>query len=134
MGHKGKGIVNLALDRISAIDYDFNTPFKTFAFDADTFYADVIGVTVNQGEQASVVKLWIDKSNAPYALTKPLHHSQIVERENEDGSIVAIIKVKLNFELERLILGFGDAIAVFQPQRLRKRIAAKLQRAVQRYN
>lgn len=115
MGHKGNGIENLALDRINAIDYDFKTPFKTFAFDADTFYADVIGVTVNQGERASVVMLWVDKLNATYALTKPLHHSQIIERENEDGSIVVIINVKLNFELERLILGFGEAIAVLQP-------------------
>ncbi len=133
MGRKSKGVVNLALDRIIAIDYDFITPYTTYEFDADTFYKDVVGVTVNQGERASNVKLCVDKYNAPYVITKPLHHSQLIEKEHEDGSIEVNIKVKINFELERLILGFGEAIEVLKPERLRKRIRLKLQRAVRRY-
>ncbi|MEK6155443.1 WYL domain-containing protein [Flavobacteriaceae bacterium 3-367] len=133
MGNKKKGIVNLALDRIIAIDYDFNVPYVEHDFDANDFYTDVVGVTVNQGERASNIKLWIDRHNAPYVLTKPLHHSQVLEKENQDGSIQVNIKVKLNFELERLILGFGEAIEVLQPERLRKRILQKLANAVNRY-
>lgn len=133
MGNKNKGIVNLALDRIISLDYDFTTPYSSYEFDADTFYKDVVGVTVNQGERAVNIKLWIDKHNAPYVLTKPLHHSQLIEKENEDGSVEVNIKVKINFELERLILGFGDAIEVLQPERLRKRIRQKLESAVVRY-
>lgn len=134
MGNKNKGIVNLALDRIISIDYDFTIPYADFEFDADTFYKDVVGVTVNQGERASNIKLWIDRYNAPYVITKPMHHSQIIEKENEDGSIEINIKVKINFELERLILGFGDAIKVIQPERLRKRIAKKLEKAISLYS
>lgn len=134
MGNKSKGFVNLALDRIISIDYDFTTSYADFEFDADIFYKDVVGVTVNQGERASNIKLWIDKYNAPYVVTKPLHHSQVIEKENEDGSVEVNIKVKINFELERLILGFGDAIQVIQPERLRKRIAKKLEKAISLYS
>lgn len=134
MGNKSKGFVNLALDRIISIDYDFTTSYADFEFDADIFYKDVVGVTVNQGERASNIKLWIDKYNAPYVVTKPLHHSQVIEKENEDGSVEVNIKVKINFELERLILGFGDAIEVVQPERLRKRIAKKLEKAISLYS
>ncbi|MBU2945731.1 helix-turn-helix transcriptional regulator [Zobellia uliginosa] len=134
MGNKNKGVVNLALDRIISIDYDFTTSYTDFEFDADTFYKDVVGVTVNQGERASNIKLWVDRYNAPYVITKPMHHSQLIEKENEDGSIEINIKVKINFELERLILGFGEAIKVIQPERLRKRIAKKLVKAVGYYN
>lgn len=133
MGNKNKGIVNLALDRIDSIDYDFTTSYSNYDFDADEFYKDVVGVTVNQGERASNIKLWIDRFNAPYVVTKPLHHSQIIEKEHEDGSIEVNIKVKINFELERLILGFGDAIEVIQPERLKKRIRQKLKKATSRY-
>ena len=133
MGNKAKGVVNLALDRIISIDYDFTTNYMNFDFDADTFYKDVVGVTVNQGERASNVKLWIDQYNAPYVLTKPMHHSQILEKTNEDGSVEICIKVKMNFELERLILGFGEAMEVLQPERLRKRIAKKLEKATSYY-
>ena len=62
-----------------------------------------------------------------------MHHSQIIEKQNEDGSIEINIKVKINFELERLILGFGEAIKVIQPERLRKRIAKKLEKAISLY-
>lgn len=134
MGNKNKGVVNLALDRIISIDYDFTTSYTDFEFDADTFYKDVVGVTVNQGERASNIKLWVDRYNAPYVITKPMHHSQLIEKENEDGSIEINIKVKINFELERLILGFGEAIKVIQPERLRKRIAKKLVKAVSYYD
>lgn len=66
-GNKNKGIVNLALDRIISIDYDFTTRYSNYEFDADEFYKDVVGVTVNQGERASNIKLWIDRYNARYA-------------------------------------------------------------------
>ncbi|KGK31203.1 YafY family protein [Cellulophaga sp. E6(2014)] len=133
MGNKNKGVVNLALDRIISIDYDFATSYTDFEFDADTFYKDVVGVTVNQGKRASNIKLWVDRYNAPYVITKPMHHSQIIEKENGDGSIEINIKVKINFELERLILGFGDAIEILQPERVRKRIHQKLKKATRRY-
>ena len=93
----------------------------------------MVGVTVNQGERTSTIKLWIDRYNAPYVITKPLYHSQTMEKEYEDGSIEVVLKVKINFELERLILGFGDAIEVLKPQKLRNRIFTKLGNAARRY-
>ena len=132
MGNKNRGVVNLALDRIVAVDYDFSTPYKAHDFDADTFYKDVVGVTVSR-VRPSVVKLWIDKHNAPYVLTKPLHHSQRLVKEYEDGSIEITFLVKPNFELERLLLGFGESMEVLQPEKLRNRIAEKFQLAANKY-
>lgn len=133
MGNKNRGVVNLALDRIIAVDYDFSTPYEENDFDADTFYKDVVGVTVSR-VRPSVVKLWIDKHNAPYVLTKPLHHSQRLVKENEDGSIEITFLVKPNFELERLLLGFGESMEVLKPEKLRNRIAEKLRNAALKYS
>ncbi|UOY08930.1 WYL domain-containing protein [Muricauda sp. SCSIO 64092] len=132
MGNKNRGVVNLALDRIVAVDYDFSTPYEENDFDADAFYKDVVGVTVSR-VRPSVVKLWIDKHNAPYVLTKPLHHSQRLVKEYEDGSIEITFLVKPNFELERLLLGFGESMEVLKPEKLRNRIAEKLRNAVGKY-
>ncbi len=130
--NKNRVILNFALDRILALDYDFQTEYADNDFDADAFYKDVVGVTVNR-ERPSVVKLWIDQGNAPYVVTKPLHHSQRLVKENEDGSIEVTLLVKLNYELERLLLGFGEALEVLKPERLRKRILIKLRRATDLY-
>ena len=133
-GAASRGIVNLALDRIKSVDFDFSEPYIPVEFDADEFYKNVIGVTVHQGERAGNVKLWVHQRHAPYVVTKPLHHSQCIEERNEDGSIVIGIKVKLNFELERIILGYGEAMKVLQPERLIKRIALRVNRAKKLYD
>lgn len=125
-------ITNLALDRIVAIDFDFNIPFIDEDFDAEQFYKDVVGVTVNQGLRAQKILLWIDKDNAPYVITKPFHHSQKVVAEDEDGLVISL-KLKINYEFERLILGFGECIKVLEPESLQKRMRYKLESALKNY-
>lgn len=127
-------IVNLALDRIITIDFDFNLPYVEEDFDAETYYKDVIGVTVNEGLRAKKIELWIDKSNAPYVITKPFHHSQKVEKENEDGSVIISLELKINNEFERLVLGFGNCIKVLSPENLQKRMIEKFRLALENYS
>ncbi|MEN2398628.1 WYL domain-containing protein [Flavobacterium sp. MC2016-06] len=129
----GAAITNLALDRIVAIDYDFNLPYIEEDFDADLFYKNVIGVTVNTGLQPRKIALWIDAVNAPYVITKPLHHTQRVIKENEDKSIIVHLFLSPNYEMERILLGFGDGIEVIQPEYLRNRMKKILQKALDKY-
>lgn len=128
-----RAISNLALDRIISVDFDFGLPFNDENFDAEKFYKDVIGVTVNEGLRAEKIQLWIDAGNAPYVITKPLHHSQKTEQEHEDGSITVSVCLKINYEFERLILGFGEGIKIIAPEKLQKRIKYKLMQALKNY-
>ena len=60
---------------------------------------------------------------AQYVLTKSLHSSQrIVERHKKNRSITFVMKVVINYELERLLLGYGENIQVQQPLSLAKRL------------
>jgi predicted DNA-binding transcriptional regulator YafY len=128
-----QAIINLALDRIKDIDIDKETAYyQNPDFDQANFYKDVIGVTVNKIRPMNV-HLFFDNQNAPYVLTKPLHHSQKVIAESENGVEISI-KVKLNFELEREILGFGAGVKVLSPERLKQSIAGTLRQAVLLYN
>ncbi|MFP2995190.1 WYL domain-containing protein [Spongiivirga sp. MCCC 1A20706] len=128
-----KPIITLALDRIISIDYDLEIPFLKEDFDGDSYYESTIGVTVLNEEQLQEVVIKVDHKNAPYVLTKPFHSSQELVEKTPDNGIVFKMKVHLNFELERLILGFGDSIEVLQPRQLRKRIRKKLERALEKY-
>lgn len=130
----GERVLTLALDRISKIEYDLKTPYTKEGFDGDAFYKNTIGVTVLNDEQLQDVHLKLDRQNAPYVLTKPFHHSQQLLEKLEDGSVIILLKVHLNFELERLILGFGESIEVLKPRMLRKRIRRKLSQALEQYN
>lgn len=127
-------ITNLALDRIISIDYDFNIPFLENNFNPDTFYKNVIGVTVNEGLRPKRVELWIDNVNAPYVITKPIHNSQRLIKQNEDGSIIIHLFLIQNYEFERLLLGFGNGLEVLRPENLRIRMKKILNEAISRYH
>ena len=130
---KDQPIVTLALDRIVSIDYDVNILYDDIGFNGDEYYKNTIGVTVLNDDQVQEVELKIDRSNAPYVLTKPFHHSQEIIEKRENGDIIISLCVHLNFELERIIMGFGDAIEVRKPNFLRKRIRKKLENALKNY-
>ena len=76
--------------------------------------------------------LHVDKKNAPYVLTKPLHPSQTVLKEDETGLVIRI-DVVLNFELEREILGFGESVKMLAPKLLVSRVQRRLKTAMWRY-
>jgi predicted DNA-binding transcriptional regulator YafY len=128
-----KAIFNLALDRIEKIELlDDILYIENEHIIPEEYHKDVIGVTVSENMRITWVKLFVSREHAPYIVTKPLHLSQTVIDEGEDG-IVITLHVQLNFELEREILGFGDGMQVLAPAKLRKRILLKLNRSIYNY-
>lgn len=129
MSKKNNSLMNLALDRIESI-HEFTTEkyLKNQIIDIDTYFDDTIGVTKMPNQRALTIVFRIDNTNAPYVKTKPLHHSQRLLKEDKEGAIFEICVV-WNFELERELLGFGEALKVLAPKRLAGRIAGRLRRA-----
>lgn len=125
-------ILTLALDRIHELEInDEHKYIPGDEFNAENYYKHVIGVTVNSNRPVNV-HLFIDRQNAPYVLTKPLHASQQLISKSDEG-IEIVIKVIPNFELEREILGFGENITLLAPEKLRKRIHERLKMAAMQY-
>ena len=118
----------LALDRIQSLEVSDIAFQENTSYDLANYYKDVIGVSVSETVKPQEIRLFIFNSNAPYVLTKPLHPSQELIERQEKG-IVIRIKVQINFELEREILGFGESMVVLHPKLLKNRIANKLRRA-----
>jgi hypothetical protein len=130
---KKKLLMTMALDRIIGFQELDKEPFYDHdGINFDEYFDNLIGVTKNEGDKASKVVLFIDKYNAPYVLTKPLHHSQQLLKEEAHG-IVIRIDVVMNFELEREILGFGECMKVLAPRMLASRIQKRLNKAREAY-
>src|ERR1700761_2617858 len=133
MHHKRHAhIMNLALDRIQAVE-EHNEPYReNRTLDLATYYNDCIGVTKSPGQRDCEVIFWIDAANAPYVVTKPLHHTQKLLSEDESGKIFSI-RVIMNFELERELLGFGSKLRVLGPRVLVKQIKKQLYETLESY-
>lgn len=115
-------IIILALDRIQSVEHLSTEDYiKNDIIDLDHFFDDTIGVTKTLNQKPHTIVLKIDNESAPYILTKSLHTSQKILRHNDEGLIFSI-DVIWNFELEREILGFGEAMQALAPKRLVNKI------------
>ena len=123
-----------ALDRIHSVRVDKSQPFKRCVdFDPEHFFDDTIGVTKGIHDKARRILINIDRQQAPYVESKPFHKSQVVEQRFQDGGIQISLKVVINNELERLILGYGGHAEVVDPPELRDRIAESIALAHSHY-
>lgn len=124
-----------ALDRIHSVKPDKEHPFRECVdFDPEHFFDDTIGVTRQISDKARRVVIKVDRQQAPYVESKPFHKSQKVEQRFRDGSIQLSLKVVINNELERLILGYGAHAEVIAPPEFRARIAESIKIAAGHYN
>ncbi len=126
------GIANLALDRIIDVGLSDDVEYiDNEGITPEEYYKNVIGVTVTNLRPMKL-KLFVEKSHAPYVETKPLHHSQRVLERQENGSIIEII-VQHNYELEREILGFSEIMKVLEPERFARKIKQRLSKGIMSY-
>jgi len=129
----GNVLMTLALDRFIEFQELPNEKFIPYeGVDFDRYYNDLLGVTKNEKERANKIILHVNSHNAPYVLTKPIHPSQTLVKEDETGIIIRLDLV-LNFELEREILGFGETIKVLGPRHFQSRITKRLRAAMAHY-
>lgn len=132
VNRKGKATQILALDRIESFKELTTEKYFRPEFDVNTYFNDVIGVSKMPNQKPQTIVMKIVREHAPYILTKPIHSSQKVLKEEEDGTIFSI-EVIWNFELEREILGFGEQIKVLSPKRLSGKITSRMKNTLAKY-
>jgi predicted DNA-binding transcriptional regulator YafY len=121
---------NIALDRIVSVK-ETDQRYRATELDWEDYFYDLVGVTRPENKEPEVVRLWFTPESAPYVLTKPLHPTQRFKTKAEGLEVE--IRVVPNYELERLILSFGEAVTVVAPAHLKERIRDRLGIAVQAY-
>jgi predicted DNA-binding transcriptional regulator YafY len=117
-------ISNLALDRIISIENGISNYRENAEVDFDDYFEDIVGVTVEGEVKKIIIKVSADLW--PYIETKPLHGSQKVKEKMKDG-IILQLDLRLNYELESLLLSHGEKMEVLEPIELKKKILARAQ-------
>lgn len=133
LSNKYKKISIFALDRIEQIEKSSEKFIPNTMIDFSRYFDDIIGVSVKPNEELQAIRLWVDKEQLPYTLSKPLHKSQKVVENNEDGSAIIEIDVISNFELKQLLLSFGERIEILSPQALRDEILERIKKNIEKY-
>ena len=126
-------LYNLPLDRIIAVE-PIDIPYQENPeFDPEHFFDDVIGVSKNLRDRACLVRFRATREQSQYILTKPLHHTQKVEQEEEDGCCTFSIRVVVNFELYSVLMSYGPGLQVLGPRFVVHHMADMLRQAADLY-
>lgn len=128
-------LFNLALDRMKEIVPANDIPFEQDKhFNPATFFDDVIGVTKTRKTPLEIVRFIANSEQAPYIETKPVHSSQMVLERNEDeGTVLFQCKVVLNFEFYALMLSYGPGVKIISPKFAVKTMRKMLNEAAAQY-
>lgn len=122
-------ITNLALDRIQHISIE-QVPFiENQNIDFEEYFDDIVGVTIYEDRHIENIILKVEKSLLPYIETKPLHGSQKLNR-HEDGTGIIKLSLKMNYELESLLLSYADRMVVLEPLHLRESIKRRAKQII----
>lgn len=124
-------LTNLALDRIKSIDEGKHPYIENTEWDFNEHFEDIVGVSF-ESNVVERITLWFNAKSAPYVLSKPLHGSQRKLSHDQNGLLIEI-EVIPNFELETLILSYGERVKVLSPEHFKDRISARISKMVDNY-
>ena len=122
--------MNLALDRIIGMEQIHSKYIET-EIEWHEYFDEIIGVSKIQDVEETKIILEFTPEQAPYILTKPLHGSQRTWWKDEQ--LVVEIKVIPNYELETVILSFGEKVKVIEPKSLVQKIEMRVEKLANNY-
>lgn len=114
-----EGLRNIALDRILNMNV-LKTTFELPAdFDAKSYYANVVGIFVNDDLPVTKVKIRAYGVQADYLRSTPLHKSQSETYYKRGEFAELTYKLCITPELISQLLAMGDKVEVLEPEELR---------------
>ncbi len=125
-------IWNLALDRIESLATTKDYTYIKLDEDWNEYFEDIIGVTNIHDAPVEKIHFLVHDKTAHYLFTKPLHGSQVA-KWLDDNTLDITLKVKINFELKRLLLSYAPYITILEPQSLIDAHKDSLQKALEQY-
>lgn len=127
------GLRNIALDRILNLKV-LNTKFDLPAdFDARKYYANVVGIFVNDDLPPQKVKIRVYGVQAEYLRSTPLHKSQKETYYKRGEFSEFTYKLSITPELISQLLSMGSQVEVLEPAELIEKIMNQLQITLNRY-
>ena len=130
---EANGTRHIALDRVidlAVTDVTFKMPKK---FDAEEYYANTVGIFVNESLKPQIVRIRVYGDKVDYVRSLPLHKSQeeVLTKNGEYSEFK--YKVCLTPELTTLLLSMGEFVEVLEPKELRNEIMIRVKKTINFY-
>ena len=122
-----------AFDRIVSYSIIHKEYISNTACDFNEYFDEMIGVSRTADAKPEKIIINVTSALVPYIITKPFHGTQRVIRHAQDGSITIQIEVIVNYELEQLLLSYGEGIEIVSPSSIREKIHGRIVQCLKNY-
>lgn len=119
------------IDRISALEITTERFQRENRKDPAKLFESIIGLNYNEHEEQQVVLSFAPKQGK-YIKTLPIHSSQQIIVDN-DTELRINLYLRPNYELNQLLLSYGDQVTILEPEWLKEQIIAIYKRALSNY-
>lgn len=124
---------NVAIDRIVSVESSNEKFIPNNLIDWQEYFSDMIGVSKPENASIEEVVLHFNQLTGKYMENKSIHETQR-HKWIDENTFEVKIKVYLNYELERLILSYGESVKVIVPKTLQDKILLRLQNNLDNYS
>ena len=132
MNHSKSVLRTYGLERITELKPTLQEYIPAEDFDPERYFKDIIGVTLEPNKNPQKIQLEVYGNTKNYILTKSLHKTQRVIEEKKDSVLIELTLIP-NYELESLLLSFGERLKVLKPNSLAKSIEERIKKAAHLY-
>lgn len=128
-----KNVGTYSLDRFVSFDKMKGIQYNECLNNShSTHFENVIGITLPQNEKPIEIIAKVSSNQAPYLITKPLHSSQVILQEDENGITTSLTLIP-NYEFYSTILGLGANIEIISPEFVREKLIEMIKNAYDNY-
>lgn len=131
-----------ALDRIDDVESLIANKYIKYQGQFDEWFDDIIGVTKGKDKTIHKILFWADEKEKYFIITKPLHGSQRLIRNDEkvrskypqlkDGKFFTI-ECMNNYELIRELCSYGNGLIVLEPKTIKDDVLRRTQDMLNAY-
>lgn len=120
-----------ALDRISQLDIKTSS-FKREKYNPVEVFKNSFGIIAPNGEEPQEIVLWFDRHQGNYIKSLPLHHSQQIIKDDENGLEIKLYLVP-TFDFKQAILFYGERVRVLAPETFREELRKEISTMLMNY-
>jgi len=122
-----------ALDRLQNLEITKSKFTPRQPFDVNQYFHDSFGIISSDGKKAEKVILSFTPDQGKYIKSLPLHHSQQVISDNQEGVLISLnLVVTFDFIME--LMSYGPEVKVIQPESLVNELKENFRKALQNYD
>lgn len=126
-------VLTFGLDRVLSIKVQKEEFRRSSKFDSKEFFKHSFGITVSHETKVEKVKLKVGKVATDYLKSQPLHSTQKIISESEDGMQLEI-QILPSYEFYSQIMSWGDQIQIISPEAIRSRMKEWIKRGLEAYS